>query len=272
MKVQLIAFLAVFFLLASCSRIPVLKRSQLNLLSESTLTQMADEQYDQVLAQSKVVTNTSESQMVNKVGQRLATATTTFLRDNGHEERVENYDWEFNLIDEDVANAWAMPGGKIAIYTGILPITRDETGLAVVMSHEIAHAIARHGNERMSQMMVAELGGMALQVALSERTEQTQNIFLTAYGVGAQLGVMLPYSRKHELEADKLGLIFMALADYNPQQAAFFWQRMAEQHGGGEPPEFLSTHPNSETRIQQINDYLPEAMKHYRQGAGTTKP
>jgi predicted Zn-dependent protease len=202
--------------------------------------------------------------MLRTVGARIARATEELMRERGLEEDLKNYKWEFNLIEDDkTVNAWCMPGGKVAFYTGILPITRNETGIAVVMGHEIAHAIAKHGNERMSQGLLTQLGGAALSVALSTQPAATSNLFMTAYGVGAQVGFLLPYSRVHESEADRIGLILMAKAGYDPREAVPFWRRMNEK-GGARPPELLSTHPAPETRIKQIEALLPEALKYYR--------
>ncbi len=177
--------------------------------------------------------------------------------------RIDGFQWEFNLVDDDVPNAWCMPGGKVVVYTGLLPLTQNETGLAVVMGHEIAHAVARHGNERMSQELALQLGGVALSVAIEKKPEETKQLFYSAYGIGSELGIVLPYSRLHETEADKLGLIFMAMAGYNPEEAIPFWTRMS-QSGGQKPPEILSTHPADETRIRNLKEFMPEAMKYYR--------
>jgi len=167
-------------------------------------------------------------------------------------------------VEDKEVNAWCMPGGKVVVYSGILPVTQGEAGLAVVMAHEIAHAVAEHGNERMSQGLLAQFGGMALSEALSARPEATQNLWMTAYGVGAQYGAMLPYSRLQENEADHLGLIFMAMAGYDPNEAVTLWQRMATQKGGTAPPEFLSTHPSDAARIENIRRLIPEAMRYYK--------
>ena len=265
-----IAHIAAIFLLAvfftDCSKVPVTDRTQLNLLPESQLMGMALEQYNQVLSESQVVpASDNQAQLVQNVGMKIANGVEEYMAREGMKSRISDYKWEFKLIKEDVANAWAMPGGKVAVYTGILPITQTEAGLATVMGHEVAHAIARHGNERMSQMMVAQLGGVALDVALQEKSQQTRQIFNTAYAVGAQVGVLLPYSRLQESEADKLGLIFMANAGYDPRQAIDFWQRMQAQSGGGAPPEFLSTHPSHNTRIETLKNFMPQALKHYKQ-------
>jgi predicted Zn-dependent protease len=219
-------------------------------------------QYQQFLKENKVSDDQDKTEMVRNVGQKIARAVETYFEEHGMSERVENFEWEFNLVENDTPNAWCMPGGKVVIYSGILPITEDETGLAVVMGHEIAHAVARHGNERMSQQMSVQLGGAALSAALSEKPEQTQNIFMAAYGLGSQVAYTLPYSRTHESEADQLGLIFMAMAGYNPREAVDFWQRMS-QIGGQKPPEFLSTHPSDETRVRKLREFMPEALKYY---------
>ena len=265
-----IAHIAVIFIMAvfitDCSKVPVSDRSQLNLLPESQLQSMATDQYRQVLSESQVVpASDPQAQMVQNVGMKIANAVQQYMAQENMKSRVDDYKWEFKLIKEDVANAWAMPGGKVAVYTGILPITENETGLATVMGHEVAHAIARHGNERMSQMMVAQLGGVALDVALSQKSQETRQIFNTAYAVGAQVGVLLPYSRLQEREADKLGLIFMAKAGYDPRKAVDFWQRMQAKGGGPSVPEFLSTHPSHGTRIEALKEFMPKAMQHYKQ-------
>jgi predicted Zn-dependent protease len=203
--------------------------------------------------------------MVKNVGHRIQAAVEEYFRQNNMTHELKNYDWEFNLVESEDVNAWCMPGGKVVIYSGILPITETEAGLAVVMGHEIAHAVANHGGERMSQGLVTQLGGMALSVALEEKPETTRQLAMVAFGVGAQVGVLLPYSRLHESEADKLGLIFMAMAGYDPHVAVDFWQRMSEQKNGQAPPEFLSTHPSDQTRINQIKEYIPQAMEYYNE-------
>lgn len=253
--------------LFSCVKVPVTGRRQVNILPESTLMSMSLTGYRDFLSKNPPVpAGNPDAERVKRVGGRIAAAVEGFMRRNKrYAKRIRDYKWEFNLVSNKTVNAWCMPGGKVVVYSGLLPVAGDDTGLAVVMGHEIAHAIARHGNERMSQMMLAEMGGIALSVALSEKSQQTRDIFLNAYGVGATLGVILPYSRTHETEADKLGLIFMALAGYNPSAAIDFWSRMAKA-GGPQPPEILSTHPSDETRIKNIRAYLPVAMKHYKPG------
>lgn len=248
----------------SCSKVPVTGRRQFKLLPESQLGAMSVDQYRSFLNQSTVVTGTTESEMVKRVGGKMSSAVEQFLKENKLGDEVKNYKWEYNLIQSQEQNAWAMPGGKIAFYTGIMPITQTENGVAVVMGHEIAHVVAKHGNERLSQMLALQAGGVALDVALSNKPQETRNLFLTAYGVGANLGVILPYSRKHESEADKLGLIFMAMAGYDPHNAVAFWERMRDSSKGAAPPEFLSTHPAHDTRINDIIKYMPKAMKYYK--------
>jgi predicted Zn-dependent protease len=225
---------------------------------------MSADQYQKFMDEHEVITGTAESRMVKRVGERISKAVETYLAEQNRTDLLAGYNWEFNLVKDSSVNAWAMPGGKVVVYTGILPVAKNENGLATVMGHEIAHAVARHGNERMSQALLTQLGGVALGVALSENPSQTNNLFIAAYGLGAQVGILLPYSRLQESEADHLGLIFMAMAGYDPREAVDFWQRMAAQDKGGAPPEFLSTHPANETRINQIKQYLPEAMKYYR--------
>ena len=252
------------FMAAACTTVPITERRAIHLVSDHEMTTLSLQEYSKVIQQSKLSPNATEVQMVKNVGGRIAKATEDLLRENGMTEDLQNYKWEFNLIDDPkTVNAWCMPGGKVAVYTGILPVTRDETGLAVVMGHEIAHAVAKHGNERMSQGLLAQLGGVALSVALSTQPAAATDLFLSAYGMGTQVGILLPYSRVQESEADKIGLALMARAGYDPRQAVPFWKRMNES-GGSRPPEFLSTHPAPETRIREIEAFLPEAMKYYR--------
>lgn len=250
-------------MLAGCSKVPITGRSQLNLLPEGELMSMSLTEYQGFLQENPPLPATDQRVvMVRSIGDRLATAATNYLRENGAENRVADFSWEFNVVNDATVNAWCMPGGKVVVYTGLLPVTKDETGLALVMGHEIAHAIARHGNERMSQALAIQGAGITLQVLASENPTTAKNLFLQAYGIGSQLG-MLAYSRKHETEADKLGLVFMAMAGYDPRVAPQFWERMAAQ-GGAKPPEILSTHPNDERRIRDLEVYMPEAMKYYK--------
>ncbi|MCB2204709.1 M48 family metallopeptidase [bacterium] len=252
------------FFLSACGTVPVTGRRQLNLIPSSTMLSMSASQYGEFMQSHRQSGDMSKVQMVRRVGTGIKNAVERYFAQKGMSDELSGYKWEFNLVESPEVNAWCMPGGKVVVYTGILPITRDETGLAVVMGHEIAHAIAEHGNERMSQGLLTQLGGMALSEALSEKPEQTRALWMTAFGVGAQVGVLLPFSRLQESEADELGLIFMAMAGYNPNEAVGFWQRMAAMKNGSAPPEFLSTHPSDETRIRDIQKALPEAMKYYR--------
>lgn len=249
-------------ILFSCYRNPVTGRNSLNLVDEGTMLQLSNQQYSSFLAANAAIKGTPDAQMVSRVGSRMAAAVAQYLKTKGQLSLVNGYNWEFNLVNNAEANAWCMPGGKVVVYSGILPLTQNETGLAVVMGHEIAHAIARHGNERMSQQLAVQAGGIALSAALSSKPAETQNMFNAAYGVGSTLGV-LKYSREHESEADHMGLIFMALAGYNPNDAIAFWQRMAAK-GGQKPPEFLSTHPADSRRIDQIKNWLPDALTYYK--------
>lgn len=250
--------------LTSCSTVPVTGRSQLNIIPGSSMLSMSFQQYDQFLKENKLSTNKEQTQMVRQVGTKIQKAVEQYFAQAGMSEHLANYQWTFNLVEDKQVNAWCMPGGKVVVYTGILPVTKTETGLAVVMGHEIAHAIAEHGNERMSQGLMAQLGGAALSTALSSRPAETQQLWMTVYGVGSQYGALLPYSRLQESEADQLGLIFMTMAGYDPNEAVSFWQRMASQKSGQATPEFLSTHPSDKTRIDNIKRLIPEVMQKYK--------
>ncbi len=255
--------LILIFIITACSRVLISNRRQLALIPNSSMLEMSFDQYGQFLEDNSMSADEKNTEMVKRVGKNIQSAVERYFIENGLEDELQNYEWEFNLVESNEVNAWCMPGGKVVFYTGILPLTRDENGLAVVMGHEIAHAIADHGNERMSQGLIAQLGGVALSVALSEKPEETQQLWMTAFGAGAQLGVLLPFSRLHESEADHLGLIFMAMAGYNPNHAISFWRRMSEYKGGEAPAEFLSTHPSDGTRIADIEQLLPEAIKYF---------
>ncbi len=264
-KIKYLYFLIVTALVFQyCATVPVTGRKQLNLVPASTMLSMSFQQYADFLDSNKVSQNQQQTAMVKRVGARIEKAVEQYFIEKNMADELKNYAWEFNLVESNEVNAWCMPGGKVVVYTGILPVTKDESGLAVVMGHEIAHAIAGHGNERMSQGLLTEMGGMALMKALEQKPAQTQQLWQTAFGVGAQFGVLLPFSRLHESEADHLGLIFMAMAGYDPNKAVEFWQRMAANSSGQKPPEFMSTHPSDETRIRKIQAELPEAMKYYK--------
>ena len=252
------------FLFIACATVPLTQRKSLHIVPDSELLSLSADQYTKTLKESKLSDDPQKVQMVKKVGEKIAQATADLLKEKGLESEIQNYHWEFNLIDDPkMVNAWCMPGGKVAVYTGILPVTGNETGLAVMIKHKIAHTIAKHGNERMSQGLLTQLGGVGLSVALGTNAGITQDIFMQAYGVAAQVGVLLPYSRLQESEADHIGLVLMAKAGYDPREAVPFWERMNEK-GGSRPPEFLSTHPAPESRIENIKSLIPEAMRYYR--------
>ena len=245
----------------SCSTVPFSDRQQLTLLPSSQMLSMSFTNYDQFLDEHPPVTNTRDARQVKQVGNKISRSVEKYMQNNNMKSRLQGFDWEFNLVSDDAPNAWCMPGGKVVVYKGILPYTKTEAGLATVMGHEIAHAIARHGNERMSQQLLVQAGGMALNAYLEKNEEESRELFMMAYGVGSAVGIMLPYSRAHETEADKLGLIFMAMAGYNPEEAVDFWTRMS-QSGGQKPPEFLSTHPSDETRINNLREFIPKARNY----------
>jgi len=259
MKKQLSLSLILAFTIASCTTVPITGRKQMNLLPESQMMSMSLTNYQQFLGSNSVVgSSNQQAQQIKRVGEKIAAAATNYLKRKGASDRVAGYKWEFNLVQSNDVNAWVMPGGKVVFYTGILPICQDEAGIAVVMGHEVAHAIARHGNERMSQGLLLQGGGMALNLALSNQPQQTRSLFNQAYGLGTSVGAVLPFSRLHESEADEMGLIFTALAGYDPGQAVPFWQRMAKL-GGKRPPEFLSTHPDPAKRSQKLAEQVKYA-------------
>jgi len=248
--------------IASCATVPITGRSQLNLVPSSSMLSLSSEQYREFLRTNKKSGNSAERARVQRVGRNLQNAVERYFRQRGLSSELRSYSWEFNLIENKSPNAWCMPGGKIAVYTGILPYTQNDAGLAVVMAHEIAHAVAKHGNERMSQMLLTQMGGTALSSALRSSPKKTRQLWLSAFGVGSQLALVLPYSRMQEYEADRIGLIFMAMAGYDPGAAVPFWQRMSRKAGGAKPPEFLSTHPTDAKRIARIRQVIPEARRH----------
>ena len=261
---KIIVLIFIASILSGCILNKVTGRKQLSLVQESELQLMAVSQYSIFLSENKVLNpgSNTNAAMVDRVGARIANAITKYYQSQGKGSVTEGYKWEFNMVESKEANAWCMPGGKVVVYSGLLAITQNETAMAIVVGHEIAHAIAKHGSERMSQAMMQQLGGVALQVALSQKPAETQNIFLQSYAIGSQVGAMLPWSRQQETEADKYGLIYAAMAGYNPQEAIAFWQRMSTA-GGPKPPEFLSTHPSDETRMRKLRQFMPEAMKYY---------
>ncbi len=247
----------------ACATVPVTGRRQLNIIPTATITSMSFQQYGDFIKSHKLSDNKAQTEMVKNVGTKIQRAVEQYFAQRNMSSSLQGYVWEFNLVVDSQVNAWCMPGGKVVVYSGIMPVVKNEDGLAVVLGHEIAHAVANHGDERMSQGLLTQLGGMALETALQNKPQETKALFLGAYGLGSQVGVLLPYSRLQESEADHLGLIFMALAGYNPNGALEFWQRMASQSGGNAPPEFLSTHPSDQTRIDKIRGLIPEAMTYY---------
>ena len=261
-----IVLIACIITIVACSRNAVTGRNQLKLMSDTEVQTMAASEYQQFLTANKVVSASvsKDAEMVRRVGARLTAAITAYYTSQGKPNVLDGYKWEYNLVDSKEVNAWCMPGGKIVVYTGLLPITQNEAALAVVMGHEITHALAQHGNERMSMGLVQQLGGVALSVALANKPAETQNMFMSAYGVGSNVGVMLPFSRKDEFEADKFGLNFAAMAGYNPQEAIPLWERMEKAGGGNKPPEFLSTHPAEGNRIERLKQQMPEALAFYK--------
>jgi predicted Zn-dependent protease len=255
-------FLLIVSTLFACSSVPITGRKQLNLVSDGEVLSLSLQEYSDYIKMAKKSTDKNATALVVKVGQNIAKAVELYYKSIGGEELLKDYDWEFNLIDDPQVNAFCMPGGKIVVYTGILPVTQDETGLAVVLGHEVAHAVAKHANERMSQQVAAQYGSQALGVLTGKASETTRAIAQQVYGLGAQYGVLLPFNRTQESEADHLGLIFMAIAGYNPQAAVPFWQRMSQN--GQSVPEFMSTHPSDATRVTNIQKELPEAMEVYK--------
>ncbi|MDZ4663416.1 MAG: M48 family metallopeptidase [Bacteroidota bacterium] len=262
-KISLCIILVLGITFIACHRNAVTGKIGLNLVPENDLMAMSDVEYKKFLAEHPPMFDGDEKvQLVKNCGQRIQKAVEKYYNDKGLKNELASYKWEFNVVDEATINAWCMPGGKVVVYTGLLPVTQDEKGLAVVMGHEIAHAVARHGNQRMSQGMLAQFGGAVLSVALSQKPQAVQNLFLQSFGLASGLG-MLKYSRKHESEADKMGLIFAGMAGYDPEAAIAFWERMAAG-GGQKPPELLSTHPSDEKRIKDLKAFMPEAKKYYK--------
>ncbi len=258
---------------AACSTVPLSGRKQFAPIPSSQMISLGKSSYQEVMNNSQLSDNAQYKDMVSDAGRRVTAAVEEYMSENGMAKQIDGYRWEYHVLEEDILNAWCMPGGKIAFYEGIMPVCQDENGVAVVMGHEIAHAVARHSNERLSQQLAIQLGGLALSEALKKESQTTQQLALAAFGLGAQVGVMLPYSRKHETEADELGLYFMAMAGYDPREAPDFWQRMMEKsQGQGRPPEFLSTHPDPKSRIRKLNRAMDEALKYYSKNDGNQTP
>ncbi len=241
----------------SCATNPFTNKKTLAFVSNDQLFPAAFSQYDQFLTENKVVTGTSDADMIKRVGQRIAVAAERWLNANGHQGYLDDYKWEYNLVDDKTVNAWCMPGGKIVFYTGILPIAQNETGIAAIMGHEVAHALANHGQQRMSAAYIQQ--GLAVAGNIAIKDDQTRGIFNQSYGIGSNVLGMLPFSRSHETQADEIGLTLMAVAGYNPDEAAELWKRMKANSGGQAPPEFLSTHPSNDTRISNLQSWAPGA-------------
>jgi predicted Zn-dependent protease len=262
-----IVLVGLLLVLAGCSEVGITGRKQLSFVPASLVTSMSLQQYGQIIATSKLSTDAEASAMVKRVGEKIVQAIEEYSKTHSEKDPFAGYKWEFNLIQDPNVNAFAMPGGKVVVYTGILPVTQNEAGLATVLGHEIAHVYAGHGAERLSQSLLTQLGEVGLSAALAKQPEQTKSLFVSAYGLGTQVGVLLPFSRKQESEADHLGLIFMSMAGYDPQTAVAFWQRMAAaSQGQSKPPAFLSTHPADQQRIEDLKKLVPEAMEYYRPG------
>ena len=263
---KLVALFCIVYALSACSIVPLTGRSQLTIFTTQDLMPLVKEEYNESLTESKVLTSTEEGQEIVKVGNKMAEVVEAYLIEQGYDSLVNELDWEFNLLENEEVNAWCMPGGKVAFYTGILPFTRDETGIAVIMGHELAHAVANHSGERMSQEILMELGVGSIDLAMGQDPTLTQEILLLSIGLASNLKI-LSFSRKHELEADRMGLIFMAMAGYDPREAPAFWERMAED-SEEDGFDFLSTHPGPSRRIERLNSLMPEAIAIYEQSKG----
>ena len=258
-----ITLLLTLLLLYSCSTVPITERKRVNIVSDAEILPASFAQYENFLKENKLSKDAELSREIKAVGQRISASVDRFMRANGMTEEANNYKWEFNLVEDEQMNAWCLPGGKVVFYTGILPVCKNPDGIAAVMGHEIAHAFAKHGQERMTSSYGQQLGGMAVALGTSGQTYETQVLWNSIYGISSQVG-MLAYSRTHETEADKLGMVFMIMAGYNPEEAIQLWKRMKESAKGESPPEFLSTHPSNDTRIENLKKYLPVARMNAR--------
>ena len=247
------------FVVISCATNPFTGKNTWALVPNSEILPSAFQQYNQFLSENKVINDTPDAKKVATVGTKIKVAAERWLNANANAGYLDGYAWEYKLVDSKEVNAWCMPGGKIVFYTGILPVCKDDAGIAAVMGHEVAHALSNHGQQRMSAGLVQQVVGTGAQVAVGNKSPETQALIMQAYGVGSQVGVMLPFSRSHESEADMIGLTLMAIAGYNPDTAVAFWERMAAQSGGQSPPEFMSTHPSNATRIAKIKELIPLA-------------
>ncbi len=256
--------LATLILIVACSQVAITGRDQLILIPSSQLNAMSFSEYNNLLKEYRIEEGTADARTVKTVGGNIKRSVETYFRQEGMNDKLRDFEWEVNLlVDDDMVNAFAMPGGKVGVFTGMMDVAKTPGQLATVMGHEVAHAIANHGNERMSQQLLTSLGGVGLALAIRDKPKETQALALAAFGLGTQIGILLPYSRTHESEADHLGLIFMAMGGYDPHEAVTFWTNM-DKLGGLAPPEWLSTHPSHQTRIENLNEWMPEAMEYYR--------
>jgi predicted Zn-dependent protease len=250
---------AIVALVFACAKNPFTGKNTLALVSNSDILPSAFQQYNQFLSENKVISGTTDAKRVENIGIKIKIAAEKWLTANGQADYLKDYKWEYKLVDSKDVNAWCMPGGKIVFYTGILPICKDDTGIATVMGHEVSHALANHGQQRMSAGLLQQIGGAGVAVATGNKDPKTQQLAMTAYGAVTQFGGMLPFSRSHESEADMIGLTLMAIAGYNPDEAVLFWGRMSANSGGNAPPEFMSTHPSDATRIANLKKLIPKA-------------
>lgn len=247
-------------LIISCAKNPFTGKNTMAFVPNSQIFPMAFQQYDQFLSENKVVKGTTDAKRIENIGLKIKTAAERYLTANGNASYLKDYQWEYNLVNDPTVNAWCMPGGKIVFYTGILPVCKDDAGIAAVMGHEVAHALANHGQQRMSAGLLQQIGQVGAAVAVGNKSPETQALVMQAYGVGSQVGGMLPFSRAHESEADMIGLTLMAIAGYHPSNAVAVWERMSALSNGQAPPEILSTHPSNQTRIQKLTSQIPEAL------------
>ena len=265
-KPTLLIVLAAAMGLWACATVPGTGRTQLSLVGDSDLNAMASSQYSEMIQQGPLSSNQKDTALIKNVGAKISKAAEAYLREHGRDSEIASYKWEFNLIESKDVNAFCMPGGKVAFYTGILPYCKDEAGVATIMGHEVAHAIAHHSRESASQQLMTQLGGAALSIGLGVGGADalTSDVAMAAFGLGSQVGILLPFSRAHESEADRIGLSLMAMAGYKPAEAIGFWERMAAASGGSGGSDFMSTHPSDQKRIADIQKYLPEAEARYK--------
>lgn len=246
-------------MILSCATNPFTGKKTMAFVPDSSLFASSFQQYSEFIKENKVVTGTSDAQMVQRVGDKIRKASEQWLKANGYSNYLNDYKWEYKLVQDDAVNAWCMPGGKIVVYTGLMKVAQGEAGLATVMGHEVAHALANHGQQRMSASVLQQLGAVGVGVATGNSSKETQQLAMAAYGAGSNIGGMMPFSRKHESEADQIGLTLMAIAGYNPSEALDFWKRMSAKSGGSNVPEMLSTHPSDQTRIANLQKLIPQA-------------